>query len=88
MRLEVLLLHPLDLGGEDDFSGRSRIDTVGLDRDDGVSAVLEEVMSVEGDDTRLIGLSDIGENDIDHRHEHAVLVGVAGVLDDGCEVVG
>lgn len=82
--LEVLLLHPLDLGGKDDLGGRGRIDTVGLDRDDGVSSVFEEVVGVEGNDTRLIGLGDIGKDDIDHRHEHAVLVGVTGVLDDGC----
>lgn len=39
-------------------------------------------MGVEGDDTGLVGLSDIGKDDVDHLHEHAVLLGVTGVFDD------
>lgn len=45
-----------------------RIGTVELylDGDDKMAAVLEEVVSIEGDDTRLIRLSHIGENHVHH----------------------
>lgn len=47
-----------------------------------MSSVLEEVVSVQSDDTGLIRLSNIGEHDIDHGEEHSVLVGVTGILND------
>jgi hypothetical protein len=40
-------------------------------------------MGIEADDTGLIGLGNVGEDAVNHRHEHAVLQGVTGVLDDG-----
>lgn len=83
-RLELLTLELLDLGRKDGLCRRGRVNARGLDRDDGVAAVLEEVVRVQGDDTGLIGLGDVGKDDVDHREEHAVLVRVAGVLDDGC----
>lgn len=43
-------------------------------------------MGVETDDTGLIGLSNVGENAVDHAHEHAVLERVTGVLNDGNNV--
>lgn len=87
-RLELLTLELLDLGRKDSLCRRGRVNARSLDRDDGVAAVLEEVVRVQGDDTGLIGLGDVGKNDVDHREEHAVLVRVAGVLDDGCRVGG
>ena len=59
---------------------------VHLDGDDEVAAVLEEVVRVESDDTGLVGLSDIGEHDVDHADEHSVLVRMTGVLDDRNDV--
>jgi len=47
-----------------------------------VSSVLEEVVSVQSDDTSLIGLGNIGKDDVDHGEEHSVLVGVTGILND------
>lgn len=41
-------------------------------------------MGVEGDDTRLVGLGDVGEDDVDHLDEHSVFLRVSGVVDDGC----
>lgn len=61
MGLEHLLLHLLDLTGEDDFGGGSRVNASGLDGDEDVAVVLQEVVGVEGDDTGLVGLGDIGE---------------------------
>lgn len=43
-------------------------------------------MRVEGDDTGLIGLRNISEDDINHGDEHAVLVWVTGILNDGDDV--
>lgn len=63
-----------------------RVDTVGLDGDDDSTAVLQEVVGVQSNDTRLIGLSDIGENDIDHLDEHSVFLRVTSVLDNGDNV--
>lgn len=48
-------------------------------------------MGVEGDNTCLIRLSDIGENDIDHLDEHSVLLRVSSVFDNGdnvCTLLG
>jgi hypothetical protein len=59
--LQHLLLHLLDLAGEDDLGGSSRVNASSLDRDEDVSVVLQEVVGVEGDDTSLVGLGDIGE---------------------------
>jgi hypothetical protein len=86
MRLDVLCLHSLDLGGKDGLGGGGRVDTRGLDGDDNVSSVLEEVVRVEGNDSGLVRLGDVGKDDVDHREEHAVLVGVSGILDDGDDV--
>ena len=106
MRLEHLFLHLLDFAGKDNLSRCRRVNAGCLDGNEDVSAVLEEVVSVQGDDTSLIRLSDIGKadrettgvsprahekkasrgpsHDIDHRHEHPVLVRVTGILDNGC----
>lgn len=74
MGLDVLSLHPLDLGGEDGLCRGGGVDTGGLDGDDDVSTVLQEVVGVKGDDTSLIGLGNIGKDDVDHGEKHSVLV--------------
>jgi hypothetical protein len=58
LRLDHLLLDVLDLLSEHCLCRSGRVDTAGLDGNENVTAVLEEVMSVEADDTGLIGLSD------------------------------
>lgn len=40
-------------------------------------------MSVETDDTGLVGLGDVGEDDVAHLDEHAILLRVACVFHDG-----
>ena len=84
--LDALLAHVVDLGRKDLGGRRRRVDTVGLDGDDDRASLLEEVVRVERNDTRLVGLRDVGEDDIDHLHQHTVLLRVAGVLDDGDHV--
>lgn len=85
-RLDSLLTQLLDLSGEHGLGVDGGVDTVGLDGDDDATLVLEEHVGVEGDDTGLVGLGDIGEDAVDHADEHAVLLGVSGVLDDGDDV--
>lgn len=43
-------------------------------------------MSVQTDDTGLIGLRNVGEDHVHHADEHAVAERVAGVFDDGDNV--
>ena len=42
----------------------------------------EEVVRIEGDDTSLVRLGDVGEDAVDHTDKHSVLVWVSGVLDN------
>lgn len=84
--LDALLSHLLHLTGEDGLGGSGRVDTVGLDGNKDTTADLQEQVGVKTDDTGLIGLSNIGEDAVDHADEHAVLEGVTGVLDNGDNV--
>lgn len=79
---EALLAENLDFAGVDDFRGRCGINTRGLDSKDEVSTVLHEHAGVEAKDSSLIGLGNISEDHVAHRHEHAVLLGVTGVLNN------
>lgn len=71
------------LVGEDGFGFGSGVDAAGLDRNDKVTARLEEVVRVERDNTRLIGLGNVSKDAVDHADKHSVLPWVACVLDDG-----
>lgn len=84
--LNLLFLKLLDLTGKDLGGINGRVNAGGLDGNDNMTRVLEEVMGIDTDDTSLIGLSDISENDIDHPDEHAVLVGMTGIFDDGDDI--
>lgn len=85
-RLDSLLSQLLDLTGKNSLGLNSRVDTVGLDGDDDSTLVLEEEMCVEGNDSGLIGLGNIGKNGVDHANEHSVLLGVSGILNDGDDI--
>lgn len=82
LRLDALALELLDLLREDGLGGGGAVDTVGLDGDDNTTADLEEHVGVEGDDAGLVGLSNVGEDAVDHGHKHAVPQRVARVVDD------
>lgn len=41
------------------------------------------MVCVQGDNTGLIGLGDVGKDGIDHLDEHAVFLRVTGVFHDG-----
>lgn len=51
-----------------------------------MTAVFQELMSVESNDTGLVGLGYIREDNVHHADQHSVFVGMSGVLDDGYDV--
>ncbi len=60
----------------------SAVNAAGLDRDEKTTTLLQEQPRVDTDDSGLIGLGNIGEDDVNHREKHAVGHGLAGVLND------
>jgi hypothetical protein len=84
--LDLLLTHLLDLTGEDNLSSGCGVDTAGLDGDQNTTTLLEEHVSVQTDDTGLVRLGNVGEDDINHGDEHAVTERVTGILDNGDNV--
>lgn len=81
-RLDSLLPQLCYFSCENGFRCGGRIDTVGLDGDNDTSSDLEEQMCVQPDDTCLIGLRNICEDDIDHGDQHSVAERVTGIFDD------
>lgn len=79
---EFVGLEFLNLGSEYGFGLSGRIDARRLDGNDKVSAVLEEILRVEGDDSGLIGLRNVSEHGVDHADQHAILVRMTSVFDD------
>jgi hypothetical protein len=61
LRFYHLFLHLLYFTSKHYFGGGGRIDTVGFDGDHNVTIVFKEVMSIEGDDSSLIWLRNIGK---------------------------
>lgn len=86
LRLHGFSAHLLDLVGEDLSSGGRAVDTVGLDGDKNTATNLEEPVGVHGDDTGLVRLSNIGEDNVNHGDNHAVTSGLAGILNNGDDV--
>ncbi|RUP48359.1 hypothetical protein BC936DRAFT_144675 [Jimgerdemannia flammicorona] len=83
LRLDSLFLQLFDFACEHCCRINSRIDTIGLDGNYYVAIVLEEVVSVERYDARLIWLCYVRENNVHHANEHAVFVRMPCVFDDG-----
>lgn len=84
--LDGLRPHLLDFAGENLGGGSSTVDTVGLDGDEDTTSGLQEPVGVHGDNTRLIGLGNIGKDDIDHGDDHAVTRRLTGILNNGDNV--
>lgn len=82
----MLGLHLLHLAGKYLRRRRRAVDTVGLDGDEDTTADLEEPVGVHGDNTGLVGLGNIGKDDVDHGNDHAVPGGLTGILDNGDDV--
>ena len=62
--LELAFLQFVDFVRKDSFRGNCRVDTAGLDGDNDMAAVLQEVLGVQNDDAGLVWLGDIGKNDV------------------------
>lgn len=58
------------------------VNAAGLDGDEEPTTLLQEQLGVDTDNSGLIGLSNIGENDIDHREKHPVGHGLTSILDN------
>lgn len=72
--------------GEDDLRLVSRVDAVGLQGNEELSAVLQVEVGVLSDDTGLVGLGDVSEDYVDHSHEEAVILRLTGIVNDGDDV--
>lgn len=83
---EFLLTESIDLLSEYLLRRDSRVNTACLNRDDKRAAVLDEHGGVESQDSCLVRLGNICENDVHHRHEHAILLRMSCVLDDRNDV--
>jgi hypothetical protein len=64
----------------------SAVNAAGLDRDEKTTTLLQEELGVDTDNSGLIGLGNIGKDDIDHRQKHAVSHRLASVLNDRDDV--
>lgn len=86
LRLDPLGSKLLDLLSEHHLGGGRAVDTVGLDGHNNATANLKEQVSVQGNNTSLIGLRNVGEDAVDHGDKHAVAERVSGILNDGDDV--
>lgn len=84
--LYLLVSHLLNLTSKHNLWLGRAVDTVGLDTDKNTAASLQEEMRVETDNTGLIRLGNVSEDNIDHANEHAVAKRVTSVLNDGNNV--
>ena len=81
-RLELFIPQSRNLVLEYDFSGCRRVDTVCLDGDDNMATLLQETVRIVRNDTSLIWLRNVREDDIDGGNKHAVLVWETSVFHD------
>lgn len=51
-----------------------------------MTLVLEEILRVESDNTGLIRLSNISEDDINHTDKHSIFLRVTSILNNGDDV--
>jgi hypothetical protein len=86
LRFYPLLSHLLDLTCKHDFRLGCAVDTVGLDRHNDTTTGLQEQVGVQADNSGLVRLSNIGEDDINHADQHSVSQGVSGVFNNGDDV--
>lgn len=84
--LDLLISHLLHLTREHNLGLGRAVDTAGLDGDDDTTARLQEHVGVQTDNTGLVRLGNIGEDNVHHGDEHTVTQRVTGVLDDGDDV--
>lgn len=86
-RLKLAILELLNLPSKYFFRNSSRINTARLDRDDCVTAILEEKLSIPRDDSSLVGLRHICEDDVDHVDKDTILLWCPRVLHNCWELL-
>jgi len=86
LRLAFGFLELVTFGSVNNIGRGGGVNAISLDGNDEVATVLEEHIGIKGNDTSLIGLGDIGEDDVDHTDQHAVAEGLASIFDDGDDV--
>ena len=79
---ELVFTELLDLTGKHLLGGSSAVNAASFNGDEKTATLLQEQLRVDTDDSGLVGLGNIGENDIDHREKHAVGHRLASVLND------
>merc|ERR1719378_638157 len=85
-RLKVIFLQPCHLTCKYCLGSGGRVNAVRLNGNHEQAIVLEKVLGIQSYDTSLVGLRHIREDGVHHRHEHAVLLRVPGVLHDGDDI--
>jgi len=83
---EFLFFESLDLRSINNFRSFGGVNTRCLDGNDEVTSVFDEVSRVQTENTGLIWLGDISENNVHHWHEHPVFLWMSGVLNDWDDV--
>jgi len=86
LRLEFLLSESLHFFGKCSLCWECRINAVSLDRNDKVSAILDEILRVQSQDSRLIRLCNVGEYYIHHSYEHSVSLRITCIVNYGDNV--
>jgi len=79
---EFFFLKLFDLRSVNELWGFGRINARSFDGNHEMTSVLYEVSSVKSENTGLIWLSDICEDDINHRHEHSIFLWMSSILND------
>lgn len=67
--LDLFRSHPLDFVNEHNLRLGRAVDAACLDTDQDSTTILQECMGIQAHNTSLIGLGNVGEDDIDHRNE-------------------
>lgn len=73
-RLELAGSQSLDFLCEHGRRCNRRVDAARFDGDDDMTAILEEILRIVNDNTRLIWLGYVCKDHVDGRDEHAILV--------------
>lgn len=81
--MEFLLSQCINLLCEHCFWRFCRVNAGSLDTYDKLTSILNELGSIQTQNSSLIGLSNICKDDINHRHQHSILLWMSGIFDDG-----
>lgn len=83
---ETVFFKFVDFICEDHIGFVSGVDTVGLKGNQEFSSVFQIHMAIFRDDTGLIGLGNIGKDQVDHADQESVVSGLSSVVNDGDHV--